>query len=379
MLTSRALHAQLPFIPFGARSVALGGASVGLADAAGGVLDNPAAVEGAPVGVSATLGAEGNESGDFLAPLRLISGNDPVTLSTQAGAASAADVRAALLTLSQRGNGLLADGRAGAVVVYRRWGIGLAEYAWAGVSTRADLIHVQSGNDPATSFRNNRSVAAFRGLTIQDLSLSRGISFLGGRISVAGSAHLLRGITSSKEEAVFTTEVGDTVQLGRRSLSGTERTELAFSADAGVAVKVGIFRAGAVVKAINNPSFRFDETEGPIADRGASVTYGPQARVGASVHIPLIGIVVAADYDVTKSDTLIDGLQSREVGGGVEWTLGVIALRGGVSINLESPDQTKRISGGLGIGFGPVKADAAVIYRPDRSALGAVLSARLKL
>jgi F plasmid transfer operon, TraF, protein len=350
-----------------------------MADGAGGVLDNPAAVESVPVGVSATLGAEGNESGDFLKPLRLISGNDPANLATLAGAVSAADVRAALLTLSQKGNGLLGDGRAGVVVVFRKWGIGLAEYAWAGVSARADLVHVQAGNDPATSFRDNRSAAAFRGLTIQDLSLSRGISFLGGRISVAGSAHLLRGTTFSKEESVFTTEVGNTVQLGRRSLTGTERTELAFSVDAGAEVAVGIFRAGAVVKAINDPSFRFDETSGPVADRGASVTYGPQARVGASVHIPVIGIVVAADYDVTKSDTLIDGLRSQEVGGGVEWTFGVIAVRGGVSVNLESPDQTRRFSGGVGIGFGPVKADAAVIYRPDRSALGAVLSARIKL
>ena len=156
-------------------------------------------------------------------------------------------------------------------------------------------------------------------------------------------------------------------------------TKLAFSVDAGVGVHIGIFSAGAVVKAINKPSFTFDETSAPVADRGASVVYGAQARVGASVHVPVIGIVVAADYDVTKSDTLIDGLQGREVGGGVEWTLGVIAVRGGISINLESPDQTRRYSGGVGIGLGPVHADAAVIYRPDRSALGAVLSARLKL
>lgn len=370
--------AQLPFIPFGARSMALGGATLGLSEP-GGLLDNPAQVESIPLGIAASLGGEAIESGDFLKPLRLISGNDPALLSTAGASASAADVRAALRTLSDPGNGLLGEGRAGLALIYKHWGLGVAEYAWAGVAARPDLVHVAAGSDPATSFRNNTSSATFRGLTLQDVSLARGASFLGGRIYLGAAAHLLKGTTFSKEESLFTTEVGDAVQFSRRSLTGVEEIRYRYSVDAGAMVSLGVFRAGAVVKAVNRPSFPLEVSASALSGGEREVTYGRQARVGASVHIPIIGIVAAADLDVTSNDTLVDGLKSRELGGGLEWTLGVIALRGGLSINLESPNQTRRFSGGIGVGFGPVKADAAVIYRPDRSALGAILSARIKL
>jgi hypothetical protein len=272
---------------------------------------------------------------------------------------------------------VLGDGRAGIVATSRGWALGLTETGWGGSFVRADLAHLSAGIDPATSILYNTSAAAYRALVIQDLAVTNSRSFAGGRIRVGVTVHALRGTTSSKEESAFTTDVGDVLQMARRGASGAERTRTRFSWDAGVLVKIGVLQVGGVVRAVNRPQFPFDETTAPAADRGTSVTYGRQARVGASVHLPVVGLTLAADYDLVANDTMIPSLREREVGGGAEWKIGPIAVRGGVALNLESPDRTRRFSGGVGVGIGPVHADAAVVYRPDRSELGGVLTARV--
>lgn len=370
--------AQLSFVPFGARAVALGGAAVTLTEGAGSAVENPAAAGDARFAAAASVGAAASESGDFLSPLKVVTGNDPAALA--AGAGNLGDVTRALRTLADPGNGVAGHGIAGAVVVSRHWALSLTESGWGGSFVRADLTHLATGVDPATSVLYNRSAGAYRALVVQDLALTRSMTFLDGIFAVGATAHLLRGTTSSKEESAFTTEAGDALQMARRGMTGVERTSTRFSLDAGALVSYGIVRVGAVVRGINEPDFPFDESAAaPLADRGASVTLGRQARVGASVHLPVVGVTVAADLDLTTNETMVPGLFSREVGGGVEWKIGPIAIRGGVAMNLESTDRTKRFSGGVGAGIGPVKADAALVYRPDRSALGGVLTARIGL
>lgn len=367
--------AQMTFVPFGARSLAMGGVSVALDQGTVSAADNPATVENDRFSAALTAGGVANESGDFIEPLEIVTGNSRALLA--GGAANLGDVAAALRKLAEPGNGILGQGVAGAVAVSRGWALSLTQSGWAGAFVRADLVHVAPGTDPATSVLGNTSAAAFRALTVQDLALTNSRTFAKGMVSVGASAHVLRGTTLSKEEDAFSTEVGDALQMARRGLTGVERTSVRFSFDVGALVKFGPVRVGAVVRAVNRPSFPFDAETGPLADRGAEVAYGRQARVGASVHFPVVGITLAVDADVLKSDTMIPGLQSQEIGGGAEMKLGPLAFRGGVAVNLESPDETKRFSAGIGVSVGLVKADAAVVYRPDRSALGAVLTARV--
>ena len=143
-------------------------------------------------------------------------------------------------------------------------------------------------------------------------------------------------------------------------------------------MSLGPVHVGAVWKGLNKPTFPFAD-DGPLSDRGRSVTFGRQARVGASVRIPAVGLLVAADYDLTVNETLVDGLRVRQVGAGLEWTALLVALRVGASVNLESPDRTPAFTGGAGAVIGPARVDLGGSYRTDKSALGVSLTARIGL
>jgi hypothetical protein len=364
--------AQLPFTSFEARSIAMGGAAVALGGAQASFLDNPALLDGSRLSGIAAAGGVGIESGDFLDRLESLSDTDAASLA--ANASRAASARADLLTLSNAGNGILGTGRIGVAFASQQWGVAATDFLWAGVVVRPDLVHTSSGNDPSTSFAFNTSSAAFRGLKLRDYAVARSYA-IGSHFTVGGTAHLLRGTTYAKEESVFATDVSDPYRLSRRALTGAERSRTRLSIDAGALLTVGPVRLGGVVKSINRPDFPFAD-DAPAADIGTGVTYGRQARVGASAHIPIVGLTAAVDLDLTKNETLVPGLRSRQISGGLEGRLGPFALRGGISVNLESPDRSRVLSAGFGISARLVKADAAVVYRPGKSALGAVVSVR---
>ena len=378
LLWSAAARAQMPFSPFGARSTALGGASVGLGPDVAAGIDNPAAVPDGKFAFTVSAGLLTREGGDFLAPLRVISGNNPLALASGSQPQSYADVVQAIRTLADPGNGLGGNGAVGLAIAHGGWELSFTDWGFSGLSVRADLVHTALGANPATSIAFNRSAAAFRGLELQDLALSRSMSFFLGRVTVGASVHAIFGATYTKEESVFTTDVGEPWNLAQRALSGTGRSHTDFSFDVGGLVSLGPVHVGGVWRGINKPAFPFAD-DGPAADRGRSVTYGRQARIGASVKIPVVGLLVAADYDLTVNETLVDQLSVRQLGAGVEWTFLLVVVRGGASVNLESPDRTPAFTGGAGVTIGPAKVDVGGWYRTDKSALGLTLTARVGL
>ena len=368
----------MPFAPFGGRSVALGGASMGLGPDVAAAVDNPAAVPDRNFAFTISAGLLTRESGDFLAPLRLISGNNPVALASGLQSLSYADVVKALRTLSDPGNGLVGNGNVGLAISHAGWELSFTDWGYSGLSARVDLAHTSLSTDPATSIAFNDSAAALRGLELKDLALSRSMSFFLGRLTVGAAVHALRGTTYTKEESVFTVDVSDPFSLAQRALTGAERSHTDWSFDLGGLVSLGVVKVGGAWKGINKPSFPFAD-DGPAADRGRSVMYGQQARVGASARIPGVGLLVAADYDLTVNDTLVPGLRVRQLGGGVEWEILLVAVRAGASVNLESPDRSPAFTGGAGVVIGPAKVDLGGWYLTDKSALGVSLTARVGL
>jgi hypothetical protein len=377
-LWAGAARAQMPFSPFGARSVALGGASVGLGPDVAAGIDNPAAVPDRNFAFTVSAGLLTRESGDFLAPLRVLSGNNPLALASGSAPQSYADVVRALRTLADPGNGFSGNGVVGLAIAHGGWELSFSDWGFSGLMSRVDLVHTVLGVNPATSIAFNDSAAAFRGLELKDLALSKSMSFFLGRVTLGASVHALFGSTFTKEESVFTTEIGDPWNLAQRALTGRERSHTDWSFDLGGLVSLGPVHVGGVFRGINKPAFPFAD-DGPVADRGRSVTYGQQARVGASVKIPVVGLLVAADYDLTVNETLVDNLRVRELGGGVEWTMLLVVVRAGASVNLESPDKTPAFTGGAGVTIGPAKVDVGGWYRTDKSALGLMLTARVGL
>ena len=369
-------RAQMPFGPVTARSTALGGAAVGLAPDVAGAVDNPALAPDRNLAFALTAGLVTRENGDFFAPLEMVAGNDPLKLASGAQPQNYADVLAALRTLADPGNGMLGNGNVSIAFAHRGWELSFTDRAHSGMFVRADLVHTALGANPANSIAFNSSASVFLGLELQDLALAKSVSFLAGQITVGAAVHALWGTTYAMEESAFTTDAGaGPWSFAQSSLDGTARTHTDWSVDAGALVSLGPVHVGAVWRGINRPSFPYAEGA-PAAERGQFVTWGSQARVGASVHVPIIGITVAADADLTANDTLVPGLRSREIGGGVEWTIIAVVVRGGASVNLESPDRKPALTGGAGVVIGPAKVEVGGVYRTGDGALGLVATAR---
>ncbi|HSB62549.1 MAG TPA: conjugal transfer protein TraF [Thermoanaerobaculia bacterium] len=368
----------MPFAPFGGRSASLGGAAMGLGPDVSAGVDNPAAVPDRKFAFAISAGLLTRESGDFLAPLRLIPGNNPITLASGSQPQSYADVLRALRTLADPGNGLAGNGNVGLAIAHGGWELSFTDWGYSGLSARVDLAHTALGTSPATSIAFNDSAAAFRGLELKDLALSKSMSFFLGRLTVGAAIHALWGTTYTKEESAFTVDVGDPFNLAQRALTGTARSHTDLSLDVGGLVSLGVLKVGGAWRGINKPSFPFAD-DGPAADRGRSITFGQQVRIGASAKIPILGLLVAADYDLITCDTLVPGLRVRQVGGGLEWEFLLVAVRAGASVNLESPDKSPAFTGGAGVVIGPAKVDLGGWYRTDQSALGVSVTARVGL
>lgn len=376
---ARPAPAQMPFAPLTGRSIALGGAAVGLGPDVAGAVDNPALAPEKSFAFALSAGLVTRENGDFFAPLDVIAGNDPVRLATGTQPQSYADVLASLHTLADPGNGMLGNGGVSLAAAHNGWELSFTDRAYSGVFARADLVHTALGANPATSIAFNTSATVFRGLELKDLALAKSVSFLAGQITVGAAVHALWGTTYVEEQSIFTTDAGaGPWSFAQHALDGLARSHTDWAVDAGALASLGPVHVGAVWRGINAPSFPYAENA-PAADRGRSVTWGAQARVGASVHVPLIGLTFAADYDLTANDTLVDGLKSREIGGGVEWTIVALVVRAGASVNLESPDRKPALTGGAGVVIGPAKIDVGGWYRTGDGALGLAATARFGL
>ncbi|MBK6406526.1 MAG: hypothetical protein IPF66_16670 [Holophagales bacterium] len=163
----------------------------------------------------------------------------------------------------------------------------------------------------------------------------------------------------------------------RRGTSGIERSKSRFAYDVGAVINIGALRLGGVMKGVNRPQFQFNDDVAPPLDRGTSVVVGQQTRVGASFHIQSLRMRIAADYDLSKNETLAEGQLSRNAGGGLEFAFGAFDVRGGVMVNLEAPDKPYVYSFGVGFGNPKAKLDLAGIYRSNDGAYGGVLTTRV--
>lgn len=113
-------------------------------------------------------------------------------------------------------------------------------------------------------------------------------------------------------------------------------------------------KVGAVAKYLNSP--KFDKPD------GGEYKVKPQGRVGIAWN-PFETLTIAADADVTKNDTAVDGYKSQNVGVGVEWdVLKFLALRAGAYKNLAESDIGMMYTAGLGLNLYLIRADIGVAF-----------------
>ena len=173
--------------------------------------------------------------------------------------------------------------------------------------------------------------------------------------------------------------------------AGLQRAAAEGDAEEGVLFMLnlaGIVRVGLVSTAINEPEFDVATHTGDPTLIGAPKTlHLPRTlRSGVAVQ-PLAMLLVAIDYDLIETDTLIPDAKSRQLSAGVELKLPLFAIRAGAFHDSAAIDPHWAYSLGFGLGLKMLSVNASVVLSTEggtslsssnRRDLGAALDARFR-
>jgi hypothetical protein len=147
-------------------------------------------------------------------------------------------------------------------------------------------------------------------------------------------------------------------------------------------------RIGVVATGINQPEFAVANDAANPSLLGAPKTYRLPRTLRAGVAVTPIGLLlVAVDYDVKETDTLLPGGRSRQLAGGVELKLPLFAIRAGAFRDSAAPDPHWAYSAGIGLGLKMLSVNAALVFSTEggtslsstnRRDLGGALDARFR-
>ena len=174
-------------------------------------------------------------------------------------------------------------------------------------------------------------------LTEVPIAYSHSFELSQGLLHVGGALKFMNAITYV--ETILLDDDNDNED------SIVDKTSSNFGIDLGVAYEpyfVKNLTLGLVIKNLNAPKF------GTV---GKDITIDPMLRIGAAYNINK-ELEVALDIDVTSNETLIPGLDSQTIGGGINYMpVDWFSIRGGLMTNIGANDQAGIVyTAGMGIG-----------------------------
>lgn len=391
LLIPSSASAQFPVV--GSRGAAMAGAAVGVADDGTALWVNPAGLARDPrIDVELFGGAVATSRGDFLNAVDNLS-------SVDLGRIRAGDfgqVPGALRDLQKigrSGSGVVGSGTAGLVVGKSGWALGIGDVAYAGVYPTIDLVAVLPlpATDPR-SFANNATAISFAGLEAREARLGYAHAFFGKTLLVGGAFRYIQGRTYFVREGIFDVDVSDPIAVARRAFDHNQRETSKVAFDLGAMVNIlGKVRVGLVSTSINEPEFDVSPNARgslPVSSPLVPTTLRLPRTLRAGVAAQPIGLLlVAVDYDLRETDTLVPGAHSRQLSAGVEVKLPLFAIRAGTFRDSAALDPHWAYSLGLGLGLKMLSVNASVVFSSeggvslsstDRRDLGGALDARFR-
>ncbi len=210
-----------------------------------------------------------------------------------------------------------------------------------------------------TSIDNNKTTVLLRGLAVVEVPLAYGHKFdLGsfGKLGIGAAAKVMQGTVYSTDYEVM--KLKDSKDITSKVKDNhSESTQL--GVDLGVLWRleeikfIGPINVGLAVKNLNSP--KFDGPKDPVTFAPTEkVKVEPQGRIGLGLE-PLSWLSLAADFDITKNKTIMQGRDSQNIGGGLEahfehWYALWLALRAGAYKNIAETAGKPVITGGLSLG-----------------------------
>jgi hypothetical protein len=360
VLAAPALQAQVP-AP-GPKAMALGGAFVASQTDATALWGNPASLAQCRLGCSEFFGgAAAADANEFARRLRR--DFDGLDLSTfSGGSAQLSRLVSDLRSFATPGTGVVASGSAGAGYAIRGFGLGVGETVYSGVFPTIDLDHVH-----ADDFVDNTSRATLRGLEAREVRIGYSTR-LGWGLSVGVDVRYIRARTYFDTET-FSELAKNPGSVALDALKKNRVTSSRFAYDAGVLYQPAPkLRLGLVGLNLNEPEFdSYDGRPVPL----------PRAfRAGAS-FAPLTsdGVVLTVDADLNKQKTLVPGLSSRRIAGGVQ----LYFLRLGAYRDLAAVDPHWAYTGGVHFAAPLFSFAISGVYAPGDRDIGVSADVRVKL
>lgn len=322
------------------RALAMGGGYVAVADGWAALQWNPAGmwVSGrneAAVGV----GDLPLEAGPWVESLRLAAGR-PSTLDPAQAAA----------TLASPDAGLAAERTTGVYLISPRFGGAFQQITYVS----------EAAHQPADGIELRQA-----SLRTREYQFSIAQPFAQGRFALGASARIVQAQGRYQNVALPSLSPAG---LNSRELLADARTapvvaeRTVFTVDVGLLVMATAkFRFGGVVKNINAPTLE--------ATALPAMRLPRQIRVGGLL-LPHPRLKLALDFDVL-TDSFVDGLRERrELGGGLEWDGGPLALRGGLFVDLNAVERRATYTFGLGVSGEVLRLDFGGSWAPERDGFG---------
>lgn len=212
--------------------------------------------------------------------------------------------------------------------------------------------------DPTKSIDNNQSTILLSGIALVEVPLGYGHKFdFGkyGKLGVGGAAKVMQGSVYYKEQNIKQLQDSSDA-VSKAKDQHKESTQLGIDLGAlwrleGVKY-IGPINVGLALKNLNSP--KFDGPKDLTTGKSNTVKVEPQARLGLGLE-PFSWLSIAADMDLTKNKTVIEGRDSQLIGGGLEahfdhWYTLWLALRAGVYKNIGQTGSKPVITAGLSLG-----------------------------
>ena len=279
-------------------------------------------------------------------------------LQSLKGCTSNCNIAGALSKFNHPGDGVRVDVNSGANLKMGRLAIFANGFGYMGAVPRVDMAHTtQSDIDNNL----NTSKLIVKGIRIIELGAGYGreLSAVPG-VYLGGNLKLMNGQVGYADYLVL--QHNDNTADINASLKNGAQTSSSFGVDAGALWDVtktfdGAIlhpRVGLVGRNLNSPKFQQPPTA-VAAGAGGKFAVKPQARLGLSLT-PFHWWNLAADLDVTRNQTPVDNVASRQLGVGTEinifnrsWIN--IPLRAGLSRNLAESGSGTMLSAGAGLNF----------------------------
>lgn len=209
------------------------------------------------------------------------------------------------------------------------------------------------------SIDNNKSTIDLVGIALVEVPFSYGYKLdLGsmGKLGVGATLKVMQATVYGKQALIFKDFKDGSSDFTTR-VKDSKSDSTAFGVDLGALWRYeglqafGPINVGLVAKNLNSP--KFDGPTGTDAN-GAPMKYAdikvkPQARIGLGLD-PLSWLSIAADMDVTKNETVMKGMDSQNIGGGLELHSYYAALRLGMYKNIAETGGKALVTAGLGLG-----------------------------